>query len=79
MTLGGTTSGTNAGTYNASFTPKTDYRWSDGTTSAKTVSWSIAKAAGSLSVNPTSITLNTSTPSGQITVTRSGDGAGVLC
>lgn len=75
MTIGGTTSGTNAGTYNASFTPKTDYRWSDGTTSAKTVSWSIAKAAGSLSVNPTSITLNTSTPSGKITVTRSGDGA----
>ena len=35
MTIGGTTSGTNAGNYTASFTPKTDYRWSDGATTAK--------------------------------------------
>ena len=75
MTIGGTTSGTNAGSYNATFTPKADYRWSDGSTSAKTVAWSIAKAAGSLSISPTSITLNLSSPTGTITVTRVGDGA----
>ena len=74
MTLGGTTSGTNAGSYNATFTPTTDYRWSDGSTSAKTVAWSIGKAAGSLSISKTGITLNNSTKSTTFTVTRSGDG-----
>ena len=75
MTLGGTTSGTNAGSYNATFTPKTDYRWSDSTTTAKTVAWSIGKATGSLSISPTSITLNASKTSATIAVTRSGNGA----
>ena len=37
MTLGGTTSGTNAGSYNATFTPKTNYKWADGSAGAKTV------------------------------------------
>lgn len=74
MTLGGVTSGTNAGSYNATFTPKDDYCWSNGSTSAKTVAWSIAKAAGSLSISPTSLTLNLSSPTGTITVTRVGDG-----
>ena len=45
LTIDGTTSGTNAGSYNATFTPKANYRWSDGTTTAKTVSWSIGKSA----------------------------------
>ena len=45
LTLGGTTSGTNATSYNATFTPKSGYCWSDGSTAAKTVSWSIGKAA----------------------------------
>lgn len=44
MTLSGSTSETNAGTYNVTFTPKADYKWSDGTTEAKTVSWLIGKA-----------------------------------
>lgn len=75
LTLGGTTSGTNAGSYNATFTPKTDYRWSDGTITAKTVVWTIAKAAGSLNLSKSSITLNSSTPTTTFTVTRSGTGA----
>ena len=74
MTLGGTTSGTNAGSYNATFTPKDDYCWSDGTTVAKTIAWSIGKAAGSLSINPTSLTLNSSATSKTIAVTRAGNG-----
>ena len=44
LTLGGTTSGTNAASYNATFTPKDDYMWSDGSTEAKSVSWSIGRA-----------------------------------
>ena len=45
MTVSGTTSATNAGTYSATFTLKdtTNYKWSDGTTAAKTVSWTINK------------------------------------
>ena len=74
LTIGGTTSGTNAGSYNATFTPKTDYRWSDGTTTAKTVAWSIGKAAGSLTLSASSVTLNASTTSTTVTVTRAGDG-----
>ena len=74
LTLGGVTSGTNAGSYNATFTPTANYRWSDGSTEAKSVAWSIGKAAGSLSISPTSMTLDTTTKSKTITVTRSGDG-----
>ena len=74
LTIGGVTSGTNAGSYNATFTPNANYRWSDGSTTAKSVSWTIAKAAGSLSISPTSMTLDTTTKSKTIAVTRSGDG-----
>lgn len=74
LTIGGTTTGTNAGSYTATFTPKSNYRWADGTTTAKSVSWSIGKAAGSLSISPASMTLDTTTKSKTIAVTRSGDG-----
>ena len=74
MTLGGITSGTNAGSYNATFTPKTNYKWADGSTGAKTVAWSIAKAAGSLSLNKTSIKLTAAKTTDTITVTRAGNG-----
>ena len=75
MTLGGVTSGINAGNYNATFTPKDDYCWSDGSTTAKTVSWTIGKAAGSLSLSATSVVLNSSAKSKTVIVTRAGDGA----
>lgn len=75
MTLGGTTSGTNAGSYNATFTPKANYQFSDGTTGAKTVVWKIGKAAGSLTLNKSSLTLSGGTKTGTVTATRSGDGA----
>lgn len=74
MTLGGTTSATNAGSYSATFTPKTNYKWADGSTGAKSVAWSIAKAAGSLSLNKTSIKLTAAKTTDTITVTRAGDG-----
>ena len=75
VTLGGTTSGTNAGSYNATFTPKANYQFSDGTTGAKTVVWKIGKAAGSLTLNKSSLTLSGGTKTGTVTATRSGDGA----
>lgn len=75
LTLGGTTSGTNAISYNATFTPKDDYMWADGSITAKTKPWSIGKAAGSLTLNKTSVTLNSSKLTDTVTVTRDGDGA----
>lgn len=77
MTIGGVTSGTNAGSYNAQFSLKDTVgtQWADGTTGDKTVAWSIQKAAGSLTLSPTSMTLDADNPSKTITVTRSGTGA----
>lgn len=74
MTIGGTTSGTNAGSYSATFTPTTDYRWSDGTTTAKTVSWSIGKATGTLTVSPNSVELSPSNLSDTFTIGGNHDG-----
>lgn len=68
------TPATNAGNYSAIFT-LTRGIWSDGTKEPKTIPWSIAKAAGSLSLNKTSLSLDASTLTGAISVTRPGDGA----
>lgn len=75
MTLGGTASGTNAGSYTATFTPKPGYTWADGSTAAKNVGWTIGKAAGSITVSPSSLSLDSDTPTKTITVTRTGTGA----
>lgn len=77
MTIGGTTSATNAGTYIATFTPGGNYRWADGTITAVNVNWTINKATGSLSVNPTTVAINGNNYSSgvAITITRAGDGA----
>lgn len=74
MTLGGTTTGTNAGSYNATFTPKDDYCWSDGSTTAKIVAWKINQAAGTLSANPTSITLDKDHLTATFTIGGNHDG-----
>ena len=77
MTIGGTTSATNAGTYIATFTPRSNYRWADGTTTAINVNWTINKVTGSLSVNPTTVAINGNNYSSgvAVTITRAGDGA----
>lgn len=41
MTIGGDTSASDAGTYAATFTPMTNYCWTDSSTTAKTVNWTI--------------------------------------
>lgn len=41
MTMGGVTSGTDIGTYQITFTPKSGYEWSDGSTTTKTITWKI--------------------------------------
>lgn len=74
LTLGGDSSGVNAGNYDATFTPTENYQWSGGGTGPQTVQWTIGKAAGSLSLNPQTLTLNSTTKSGTITAVRAGDG-----
>lgn len=69
------TAQTNAGTYSATFTPTSNYKWSDGSVGGKTASWKIGKASNSVTTSPTAITLNSNTKSVTLTVTRKGDGA----
>lgn len=54
----GATSATNAGTHTVYFTPKAGYTWADESVESKTVTWSIAKAVGTLSLSATSGTIN---------------------
>lgn len=74
MVLSGDTSGTNAGSYTAVVTPTEQYKWADGSTEAKDIQWSIAKATPSITFDPTSLSLDTSTTSQAVAVTYTGDG-----
>ena len=74
MTIGKTTSGTNAGTYTASFTPKFGSCWADLTTGTKDVTWKINKAPGSLTLSKTTAEIGVDQTTMTFTVTRAGDG-----
>lgn len=74
MVLSGDTSGTNAGSYTAVVAPTEQYKWADGSTEAKDIQWSIAKATPSITFDPTSVSLDTSTTSQAVAVTYTGDG-----
>lgn len=74
MALSGDTSGTNAGSYTAVVTPTEQYKWADGSTEAKNIQWSIAKATTSITFDPASVSLDTSTTSQAVAVTYTGDG-----
>ena len=74
MTIGGDTSGTAAGEYTATFTPTSNYKWSDGSTGGKTASWTIGKAVNSVTNSPSSIVLKSSAKTATFTVNRKGNG-----
>jgi len=77
MTKSGTSSATSAGNYTVtiSLTDTTNCQWSDGTTTAKTLNWSIAKAAlPKPTLSEGAITLSASQPSATFTVSRAGNG-----
>lgn len=74
MVLSGDTSGTNAGSYTAVVTPTAQYKWADGSTEAKDIQWSIAKATPSITFDPASVSLDTSTTSQEVAVSYTGDG-----
>jgi hypothetical protein len=59
LDISGDTAGTNPGTYTATFTPKTGYCWSDGSTTGVSVNWYIVAASVAIpSVTNTSFTYN---------------------
>lgn len=74
MVLSGDTSGTNAGSYTAVVTPTEQYKWADGGTEEKDIQWSIAKATPSITFDPESVSLDTSTTSQEVAVGYTGDG-----
>lgn len=74
MYISGVTSATNAGSYTAKFVPLTGYCWSDGTTTAKSVTWKINKATGTLTLSETSVGLPISTATKTVTIVTDSDG-----
>lgn len=73
LTWTGDTSGTNAGTYTATFTPKDGYEWVGGGTDARDQTWSIQKAQQTVTLSPTTIMVG-SGDTGTITATWLGNG-----
>jgi hypothetical protein len=67
LTLGGETSGTNAGTYTATFTPTEGYTWEDGTRTPKNATWTIGKAPGNITLSKNSVNLTPDNPSDTVT------------
>ena len=74
LTAGGTQKATNAGTHVATMTPTSNYKFSDGSTTAKNWNWKIDQKSVTPTVSKSSISLNTTTTSTTFTVTREGDG-----
>ena len=67
--LSGTSSATNAGSYTATASLQSGYKWSDGTTANVSISWSIAKKSASVTWSNTSLTYNGSTQKPTATAT----------
>ena len=68
MTISGQTSATDAGTYTAIFTLNSGYKWTDGTRGAKSVTWTIGKANGFISLSANDVSVDDITTTAQVTV-----------
>lgn len=75
MTMGGTTTGTNAGSYTTTFALNDGFKWADGTTGTKSVIWKIGKATGSVSFSKDSLNIDKNSTTDTLDVTRTGTGA----
>lgn len=71
---GTTTEQTNAGNFTTTFTPYSNFQWTEGNSTPVVISWKIDKIAGSLEIDKQSITLNADHTSDTIKVTKTGDG-----
>lgn len=74
LDISGITSATNAGTYTASFTPTSRYKWADGSSEARIVEWTIKKASGSVTLNSTSGTIIGKQNALSFSVSKNSDG-----
>lgn len=70
----GTTTQTNAGTYEMVFEPKSGYCWEDGSATLYTVNWTINKGTPTLTLSSTSMTLTDVNESFGSTVTTNSTG-----
>ena len=75
MTMGGTTTGTNAGSYTTTFALNDGFKWADGTTGTKSVIWKIGKTTGSVSFSKDSLSIDKNSTTDTLDVTRTGTGA----
>ena len=78
VTLTGTLKATNVGSYTAYAEPTSNYTWSDGTTSKKTINWSITKANNTLKLSSNSGSY-TYPNSGTFSVTTNVSGGDLSC
>ena len=69
VTMTGSNSGTNAGTYKATYTPDENYTWTDGTSTPITVTLTINKATATISADDKSKTYGASDPTLTASVT----------
>ena len=76
LAISGATSGIDAGTYTATFTPiqgeVSGHEWYDETFEAKSATWEIGKATGNITLSADSATLSSETTTAEITVTATG-------
>jgi hypothetical protein len=77
ITLGGTTTAIDAGTYNVTIalTDPSLYEWEDGSTEDKIVTWSIGKATPAFTLSAAEVSLDVDHPSATVTVDTDSDGA----
>ena len=68
---------TNAGDYilSISLLDTNNYQWSDGSVSAKETAWVINKALGTISISPTTVTLDSTNKTASLAVAWTGDGS----
>ena len=74
LTIGGVLTGTNAGEYDAEFTPAPNYCFSDGQSDTKIIKWSIGRSAGSLELSKSAVTISGGATTAAVTAFVLGDG-----
>lgn len=75
LDISGDTMATDAGTYSVTFKPKGRFIWADGSSDARSATWSIGIAESNLELGADEINLRFSRPTEKIAITRAGSGA----
>lgn len=60
-TLSGTTTATEPGTYTCTATPSANYAWTDGTSTSKTITWTLGKAPAGITATPSTVVVDEGT------------------